>query len=206
MSCLLTKQFQTSRRFRKLSTDPVLHYHRIRQASHRLSHRLSARPSLASLLPPASSIYLTANHVAARTLARALVAIKLNRCLRQRPSAASLIDKGVLPSECFVREKGGASGEAVGIGVAWGIVEIRRRVERERVKDGLRVWVGRMAGKIQARGTRTSECGVWSMVWRFTKGEKERGEREKGGECEERVPERSRVGGLRRFWEGMATQ
>ena len=194
---------QTSRRFRALSTDPFLHARRLRVASQRLSIRLPARPPLSSLLPPSSTIYLTTTHAAARTLSRALVAIKLNRCLSRRPSAASLIDKGVLPEECFVRDKGGRGNEAIGTGVAWGIVEVRRRVERERVKDGLRVWVGRMAGRIQSGRVERSGCGVWSMVWRFTKGEK--GCREKGKvRSEDSSPGRTRVGGLRRFWEEMA--
>ncbi|KAF2239749.1 hypothetical protein EV356DRAFT_499967 [Viridothelium virens] len=195
---------RTSRRFRKLSTDPILHAQRRRLATQRLSVRLPARPPLSSLLPPSSTIYLTTTHVAARTLSRALVAIKLNRCLSRRPSAASLIDKGVLPKECFVREKAAGGDEAVRSGVAWGIVEARRRVERERVKDGLRVWVGRMAGKIQSGRVERTGCGVWSMVWRFSRGERGRRERERSARREEAIPGRSRVGGLRRFWEEIA--
>ncbi|KAI9666145.1 MAG: hypothetical protein M1821_004080 [Bathelium mastoideum] len=235
---------RTSHRLRTLSTDPILHAHRIRLASHRLARRLPRRPPLQALLPPVSAIYLTTTHVAARTLSRALVAIRLNHCLRRRPSAAALVDKGVLPGECFVRERrsgygrggnsggkgkgkgrgiagaggvgmgaGGGTGEGRGegdvvrnTGVAWGIVEARRRVERERVKDGLRVKVARMARKIQTgRVEGRGACGgVWSMVWRFSRGEKGRGMREKEKGGEEVSPGRTRVGGLRQFWEGMA--
>ncbi|KAI9712734.1 MAG: hypothetical protein M1820_001356 [Bogoriella megaspora] len=198
---------RTSHRLRSLSTDPILHNHRRRTASLLLSAHLPFRPPLSALLPPTSTIYLTTTHVAARTLSRALVAIKLNRCLSRRPSAASLIDKGVLPRECYAKAgRGAMEGEVGLLGVGWGIVEARRKVEKERVKDGLRVWIGRMAGRIQSGGVQSGGCGVWGMVWRFSRGERGRSgrERDDGARMDSVEPGRSRVGGLRRFWEGMA--
>lgn len=79
-------------------------------------------------------------------------------------------------------------------------------MERERVKDGLRVWVGRMAGRIESGRVQRSGCGVWGMVWRFSKGDKGRRAQETTLRAEESVPGRARVGGLRKFWEGMAEE
>jgi len=80
------------------------------------------------------------------------------------------------------------------------VVERKRRVERELVKEGLRVWLERKAGEILKR--RKDGVGVGVLVWRFSK-------RGKGLESKERVRtafeglEKGRVLGLRRFWEGL---
>jgi hypothetical protein len=84
-----------------------------------------------------------------------------------RPSAEALVQRGVLPGECVEGS------------VAPGLVAKKRAVERERLKDGLRRWVG----------------GVW-------KGEvRERGEGVRKFEESRGV---GRVWKLRRFWERMS--
>lgn len=59
------------------------------------------------------------------------------------------------------------SGEIVfGTGLAGGLVERKRRVEREAIKDGLRVWLDRKASQIRAR---KKDGGVGILVWRFSR-------------------------------------
>ena len=148
--------------------------------------------------------------------------IKLNRQLSHRPSAETLVDKGVLPAECYL-----TNGKARTI--APGLVGVKRRVERERVKDLLRGWVsewrsrGRQRerelrlkerekekekgeGGIDVRGLvrrfgcegAKKEMGWWERDWEW-KGRERQRERER----EREVPARAKVLGLRRFWEGV---
>ncbi|PQE07806.1 F-box domain-containing protein [Rutstroemia sp. NJR-2017a BVV2] len=146
-------------------------------------------------------IYITRTSLAARSLGRNLIKIKLNRQLGQRPSVETLVEKGVLPRECY-----GGNG-----GMAPGLIEIKRRVERERMKDGLRAWVEGWKGRVSerekevvaARGGAAKVEVRW-LVRRFAI--RSRGEGEARGmwgrkiECKE-VPARAKVLGLRRFWE-----
>lgn len=79
-------------------------------------------------------------------------------------------------------------------------MERKRRVERELVKEGLRVWLERKAGEILKR--RKDGVGVGILVWRFSK-------RGKGAEVREEKKvgewfEKGRVSGLKRFWEGLS--
>lgn len=86
----------------------------------------------------------------------------LGRKLRRRPSVASLVEWNILPEECA--RKGGNA-------VAPGLVERRRRVIREVLKDGLRVWVQRQAVLMQRRKEEEGEkekVGVKGLVRRFT--------------------------------------
>lgn len=177
---------RTSHHLRTLSLDPLLHTHRLQRSSYTLSHSLSLRPSLAELM--AHRIYITRTTLAARSLGRNLIKIKLNRQLLKRPSAEELVTKGVLPGECLR-------------GVAPGIVERKRRVERERVKDGLRGWVGewrRRGG--ERRDTEGEEKpDVRRLVRRFANSRAGDKEWREGRRREE--PARAKVLGLRRFWE-----
>lgn len=128
-----------------------------------------ARPSLADLM--ARHIFLTHTTVVSRQLARSLVSIRLARRLAARPSPEALAQRCVLPAECVP----GAGGPAA---IAPALVARRRAVERERVKDGLRRWVG----------------SVWM------------GEVREREECVRRWEESvgvGRVWRLRRFWEGL---
>ncbi len=86
----------------------------------------------------------------------------LGRKLKRRPSATSLVELNILPEECA--RKGGNA-------VAPGLVERRRRVIKESLKDGLRVWVERRAILVQRRKEEGEKerLGVKGLVRRFTR-------------------------------------
>ncbi|KAH9907166.1 hypothetical protein F4778DRAFT_777608 [Xylariomycetidae sp. FL2044] len=150
--------------FRTLSLHPILHHQRLQRARLILPPLLTSpsRPTLAELI--ARHIFVTHTTQISRTLARNLVAIRLSRRLPLRPSAETLVERGVLPPETVVGS------------VAPGLVARKRAVEKEKLKDGLRRWVG----------------GVW-------RGEvRERSKVVKA--CEEKAGV-GRVWKLRRFWE-----
>ncbi|OWP01596.1 hypothetical protein B2J93_2112 [Marssonina coronariae] len=201
---------RTSHTLRSLSHDPLLHIARLHRASLAIQHSLPLRPSLAELM--AHRIYITRTTLAARSLGRNLISIKLNRRLLRRPSAEELVGRGVLPRECVVR------------GMAPGLVATTRRVERERVKDTLRSWVGewRRRGAETCEGaaeTEGQQINVRRMARMFMRegregregrdgrdgrdgreretrwGERRRRERERED------PARAHVLALRRFWE-----
>ena len=118
-----------------------------------------------------------------------MVRVQLGRKLRERPSAETLVRKGVLPEECF----GGR--------VAPGLVSVKRRVERERVKDILRGWVEewrRRGGERQVE----QKVDVRRLARRFAAREREGGVVSGKKRMEE--PARAKVLGLRRFWEKVA--
>ncbi|KAI2617759.1 hypothetical protein GGR54DRAFT_194990 [Hypoxylon sp. NC1633] len=145
--------------FRTLSLHPIVHALRLRRARHSLPPLLTSpsRPTLAELI--ARHIFLTHTTQISRRLARNLVAIRLSRRLPLRPSAESLVQRGVLPPE------------VVEGSVAPGLVAKRRAVEKERLKDGLRRWVGAVwRGEVRERseGVKKWEerAGV-GRVWRL---------------------------------------
>jgi len=118
-----------------------------------------ARPSLADLM--ARSIFLTKTTVLSRQLGRSLVSIRLSRRLAARPPPEVLVARCVLPPEC-----------APGIGhVAPALVAKKRAVERERVKDGLRRWVGAVwKGEVRERSEgirRWEERDGVGRVWKL---------------------------------------
>ncbi|KAH7346182.1 hypothetical protein BKA65DRAFT_477404 [Rhexocercosporidium sp. MPI-PUGE-AT-0058] len=193
---------RTSHPLRSLSLDPLLHIARLHRASISLSHSLPLRPSLADLM--AHRIYITRTTLAARSLGRNLIRIKLNRQLLKRPSAEELVQMGVLPRECWSKKGGGT-------GLAPALVETKRRVERERVKDTLRGWVEewRRRGSEALEGQEGQKPDVRRMARRFGR-DKDREGRERdmlgqkwGAQRRERreAPTRAKVLGLRRFWE-----
>ncbi|QSZ36187.1 hypothetical protein DSL72_007312 [Monilinia vaccinii-corymbosi] len=186
-----------SHHLRTLSLDPLLHTHRLHHASHTLSRRLSHRAALTDLL--SQRIYITRTSLVARSLGRNLIKIKLNRQLGQRPTVETLVEKNVLPRECYGHGR-----------VAPGLVEVKRRVEKERVKDGLRRWVEGWRGKVgekerEVEGTREGKIEVRWLVRRFggKGGHESAVGRETWGKKDERreMPARAKVLGLRRFWE-----
>jgi hypothetical protein len=125
--------------------------------------------------------------------------IKLNRQLLKRPSAEQLVELGVLPQECF--RKGGGM-------LAPALVETKRRVEREKVKDILRGWVGEWKVRAASMGVEVEEkTDVRRIARRFVAREREREGREAprwgaGRKADTREsPARANVLGLRRFWE-----
>ena len=128
--------------------------------------------------------------------------IRLRRLLGRRESAEVLVERGVLPGECW---KGGKA--YIG-GLAPSLVETKRRVERERVKDLLRHWVeewkrrGPPEKVDEVEGAPKTD--VRRMAKRFARGRESREApkwgREAGREKRE-MPTRAKVLGLRRFWE-----
>lgn len=101
-----------------------------------------------------------------------------------------LVEKGVLPGECYGKE---------GF-VAPGLVGTRRRVERERVKDVLRGWVVSWREKGCERGDSCPEerIDVRRLAKRFAS--REAGLQIRRANNRE-DPARAQVLGLRRFWE-----
>jgi hypothetical protein len=123
---------------------------------------------------------MTNTTVVSRKLARNLVSIRLQRRLAARPSPEALVERCVLPPECVpcgyyvrgsLRDRNGAG--TVKAPVAPAIVAKRRAVERERVKDGLRRWVGSVwTGEVRSRGEGVRKweerVGV-GRVWKLTR-------------------------------------
>jgi len=118
-----------------------------------------------------------------------MVRVQLGRKLRERPSAETLVMKGVLPEECFVGR------------VAPGLVGVKRRVERERVKDVLRGWVKEWSRRGGEREVEQN-MGVRRLARRFTAREGEGGQT--GWKKRREEPARAKVLGLRQFWETVA--
>ncbi|KAI1501393.1 hypothetical protein F5X99DRAFT_409176 [Biscogniauxia marginata] len=163
--CDLLATSRINHHFRTLSLHPILHAYRLRQARNSLPPLLTSpsRPTLPELI--SRRIFQTHTTLVSRRLARKFAEIGLKRRLPQRPSVTTLVERGVLPPECIE-----------GSPVAPGLVAKKRAVEKERLKDGLRRWVG----------------GVW------------RGEVRERGEDVRIYEERAGVGRvwrLRRFWE-----
>ncbi|RYP37333.1 hypothetical protein DL767_002976 [Monosporascus sp. MG133] len=175
---------RTNHHLRALSLHPILHARRLRQARLALPPLLTSpsRPTLPELV--ARRIVQTHTAQVSRRLARNLASIRLARRLPQRPSAESLVQRGVLPPECcpsvnsLDSEHGNAGGGGSG-GVFYGyggpvspaLVARRRAVERERLKDGLRRWVGAVwRGEVRVRGEgvrRYEESAGVGRVWRL---------------------------------------
>jgi hypothetical protein len=156
-------------------------------------------------------IYITRTTLAARSLGRNLIKIKLNRQLRRRPSIETLVEKGVLPRECYYTGSDGRGRK--GLMVAPGLIETKRRVEKERVKDLLRRWVeywGRRGSENREGDESAPEHYVRPDVRRMARRFTMFGERETQRECrwgrlagerKKELPTRAKVLGLRRFWE-----
>jgi hypothetical protein len=112
----------------------------------------------------ARSIFLTHTTLVSRRLARSLAAIRLGRYLAARPSAEALVQRCVLPPECVPGTRGI-------VHVAPGLVARRRVIEKERVKDGLRRWVGAVwRGEVRERGENVrqwEERAGTGRVWRL---------------------------------------
>ncbi|KAK4147342.1 uncharacterized protein C8A04DRAFT_34070 [Dichotomopilus funicola] len=140
---------QTSHHLRRLSLNPYLHQSRLRRTRSLLPPLLTSpgRPSRADLIQ--RSILLSRTSFVSRSLARNLAAIRLSRSLAQRPSVEDLVERCVLPAECLPSPSGN------GAAVAPALVARKRAVEKERVKDKLRGWVGSVwkgeVGKRQER-------------------------------------------------------
>jgi hypothetical protein len=205
---------RTCHLLRKLSLDPLLHSSRLHRAFIALNHYLPVRPPLSELM--GQRIYVTRTTLTARKLGRNLIKIKLNRQLSRRPSAESLVGRGVLPAECFKYCAGSAHAgrdfKGGYVGLAPSLVETKRRIEREKVKDVLRGWVEEW--KRRGSDSRDAEAenqrpDVRRIARKFAR-EGRTGEREKesrwgrAAKRERELPTRAKVLGLRRFWEKVA--
>ncbi|KAI5459378.1 hypothetical protein BGZ63DRAFT_361907 [Mariannaea sp. PMI_226] len=148
---------------RDVSTAPILHHYRLRHNRTILPPLLwsSSRPSLADLI--SRHIFLTHTSVVSRRLARSLVSIRLSRRLAARPTAASLVERSVLPKECVPG--------LCGISIAPGLVSKKMAIEKERIKDGLRGWIAsiwRSKVKERAEDVRQwEESRGIGRVWRL---------------------------------------
>ncbi|CCC12565.1 unnamed protein product [Sordaria macrospora k-hell] len=173
--CDLFSASKTSHHLRTLSTSPTLHTLRLRRARLLLPLSLTSpsRPSLTDLIR--RSIFLTNTALISRKLARKLASIHLARRLAARPSAEQLVERCVLPAECVPHSsRTGTSGTRKKVVVvAPALVAKKRAVERERVKDGLRGWIGEVwMGRVKEREGKVrkeeEERGV-GRVWRLRK-------------------------------------
>lgn len=175
----------------------MLHTLRLKYAHDRVSFLLPRRPTLQSLQPPTAMIYLSRTHLAARKLHWSIASIRLSRSLLRRPKISTLVSKNILPPECCKLDR--TSGEIVwGTGVAGALVERKRKVEKEQIKEGLRVWLERKAREIRSR---KKEGDVGVMVWRFSK-------RMKLSDAKERAPDwplpkKDKVSRMRGYFEGL---
>ena len=94
------------------------------------------------------------------------------------------------------------SGEVVwGNGVAGALIGRRRQVERERLKEGLRVWLERKAREIRSR--KRDSVGVGVLVWRFSKKMK-LGDSIKSADGWPERPKKEKVSRLKGFWESVS--
>ena len=80
-------------------------------------------------------------------------------------------------------------------------MERKRKVEREQIKEGLRVLLERIAREIRSR---KSEGGVGTLVWRFSRKMKV-GEPETDCSDGREKPKKEKVTGLKRFFEDLGT-
>jgi hypothetical protein len=87
------------------------------------------------------------------------------------------------------------------MGVAGALVERKRKVEREQIKEGLRVWLERKAREIRSR---KSEGGVGTLVWRFSRKLKMSEPKSELADGREK-PKNDKVTGLKRFFEDLGT-
>ena len=188
----------------------------MRRAFVALNSYLPMRPPLSELM--GQRIYVTRTTLTAQNLGRNLIKIKLNRQLSRRPSAESLVGRGVLPAECFrycaSNAHTGRDYKGGYMGLAPSLVETKRRIERERVKDVLRGWIE--GWRRRGSDSRDAEADnqrpdVRRIARKFAKecrvGEREKESRwGKAAKREMELPTRAKVLGLRKFWEKVARE
>ncbi|KAI5253975.1 hypothetical protein E4T42_02577 [Aureobasidium subglaciale] len=185
-----------SHRLRAISLDRVLFSQLLQNSTHVLSSFLPQRPLLRSLQPPASAIYLTRTHVAARRLHFRLLSATLNRSLSRRPSVSSLVNARILPRDCCRRDH--LTGEI--IVAPSGLLENKRKLELTKFKEGMRVWLEKKARAIKKHKSNVGGVGI--LVWRFSKKGKAANRPPSESCLDSRTcSETDRVSSLRRFWE-----
>ncbi|KAG9255564.1 uncharacterized protein F5Z01DRAFT_547902 [Emericellopsis atlantica] len=160
---------RTTHHLRSLCVSPILHTWRLRLTRTILPPLLYSRPSRQELI--ARSIFLTQTTVVSRRLARSLTSIRLSRRLATRPSPEVLVERAVLPKECVPG--------LTTVHLTPRIVQRKKTIERERIKDGLRRWIeGTWRGRVEVKELEARE---WEERWGV-----------------------GRVWRLRRFWEKMS--
>ncbi|KAG6010411.1 hypothetical protein E4U43_008584 [Claviceps pusilla] len=156
---------RTNHLLRQVSLSPILHRYRLRRTREILPPLLwsPSRPSVADLT--ARSIFRTHTSVVSRRLAWSLVSIRLSRRLASRPPVEDLVVRSVLPRECVPG--------LTPVHVSPGLVAKRKAIEKEKVKDGLRRWIG---GKWKREvRVREQELRRWyetrgvGRVWKLTR-------------------------------------
>ena len=188
-----------SHRLRSISLDRVLHLQLLHNSSVHLSMFLSRRPPLRSLQPPASAIYLTRTHVAARRLHFRLLSATLNRSLSRRPSISSLVNARILPKDCCRRDR--SSGEI--IVTYFKLSERRHRLDFEKFREGMQDWLEKKARAIKKHKSHVGGVGI--LVWRFTK--RSRGnDSSPTGSSTRACSNTHHVSSLRRFWEDVGAE
>ena len=94
----------------------------------------------------------------------------LGRKLGARPRLEVLVQSNIMPGECVRGD--GNGGAAKVVVVSPGLVAARRRVMKERLKDGLRAWVQSRGWEAQRRRGREVDEGermtVRALVRRYT--------------------------------------
>ncbi|KAA8911127.1 hypothetical protein FN846DRAFT_467027 [Sphaerosporella brunnea] len=185
---------KTSRHLRATATDPLLHRQRLQHAKSTLAHTLAQRPSV----PPPPPVFLTPQQATQRCLSRKLAKIALKRKLAARPDLPTLVSRGVIPAKASI--------------VAPALLAPAQELEKQRIKDVLRGWVGRsksleeVAEREGWDGVRPDDDveekrpRVIDIARRYERGRR----RDTRWGSERRVkydPPRAKVLGLRRFYE-----
>lgn len=78
-------------------------------------------------------------------------------------------------------------------------------LEREKIKEGLRVWLERKARQIPLK---RKDGGVGVLVWKFSKRLRlgaNTSDQSGNSVAGEETPKKDRVSGLKRFWENIGT-
>ncbi|KAG6002434.1 hypothetical protein E4U21_003108 [Claviceps maximensis] len=156
---------RTNHVLREISLSPILHHYRLQRTREVLPPLLwsASRPTVADLT--ARSIIRTHTSVVSRRLAWSLVSIRLSRSLASRPPVEDLVERCVLPKECVPG--------LCSVHVSPGLVAKRKAIEKEKVKDGLRGWIGsKWKGQVREREQelrRWSEIRGIGRVWKLTK-------------------------------------
>lgn len=129
--------------------------------SHNLQHRPSTRDLVArAILPSCATLVSPILVQSQRAVQKGRLKATLCRKLERRPSMNSLVSSNIIPEECARRT------------ISPVLVETRRRVIKESLKDGLRAWVENRGLKAQqqriAELNDTERTTVKALVRRLT--------------------------------------
>jgi len=193
----------TNHQLRTLSTDPLLHRHRLRRAFLTLNQHLPRLP------PPPPPIFYTPRQYASRSLSRKFASLSLKRKLQSRPDVPTLISRGVLPEKLFRKDT--SYPDPV---VAPRLLSAACELEKSRIKDVVRRLVVRRRsleetaereGWVDPSPAEGARVRVRDLVRRYAGCERRReGESRWGsGRSIKWDPPRAKVLGLRRVYESL---